>query len=334
MSSSHLYQSVIVGAGAYGTALALNCHQAGHQTTLIARHAAQATRLNQDRCNAAYLPECQFPESLVVTHTFSALKHADLVLIVTPAQVTRELLTNLAPILPASIPVALCAKGIEKDTYLLQAEIARHIIDNPLLVLSGPSFAQELATYQPTALMCASEDRAYAEEVSRRLRHATLRCYASDDPIGVQLGGALKNIIAIASGIVKASGFGLNTLAALLSRGLAEMTRLGVAMGAKAETFMGLAGMGDLILSGLSEQSRNFRFGYALVQNQEKSPILSESAVPGVVEGVATTDATVALAHKYGVRMPITSGVHALLNNEKTIEEVMGFLLNHQSNWE
>ncbi len=320
---------VVVGAGAFGTALALSALKAGQKVTLYARRQEQIDALSLKRFNDRYLPDVPLPEALTLTSDLSVLKTADVVLLVTPAQQTDTVVDSLKPFLKLSTPIVVCAKGIHREEKSLLSGIVRRRVANPVAVLSGPSFADELARGMPTAVMIASQDIEVAESIAKTLRHGTLRCYASSDIIGVQAAGACKNVIAIASGIVDGLGMGCNARAALLSRGLAEMTRLGVALGGEKETFLGLAGVGDLFLTATSEKSRNYSFGLQLGQGQSGDDILSRRH--SVTEGVVTTAAIHDIAKKLNVYAPLTTAVYRVLHGHETIESVILDVLSRQS---
>lgn len=325
-------QIQVVGAGAWGTALAIQAAQAGHAVTLCARSPEVAQRLAAERVNAAYLPGAAFPASLVVTHDAApTLASADLHIIGTPMAGLREALGRL----PASASVFWLCKGFEAGTGRLGHEIAREV--GPQLrvgVLSGPSFAQEVAAGRPTALVAASRDEALAQLAVAALHSERLRIYTSGDPVGVEVGGAVKNVLAIAVGICDGLGQradaplapGLNARAALITRGLAEMMRLGLALGAQPDTFMGLSGLGDLVLTATGDLSRNRRVGLALAQGRSLPEVLAE--LGHVAEGVYSAPTVLARAQALAVDMPITAAVVALLAGRLTpwqaVEQLMG----------
>jgi len=323
----------IYGSGAFGTAMALSCVRAGCNVTLIARDDATAEFIQSSRKNEKYLPGIEIPQPIQVTANLAALTQSDLVVLATPAQSLFTILNTLKPFLKRDVPIIICAKGIDKTHYLLLSDIVKQQVTSPIGLLSGPSFAIEIAQNQPTAVMLAAESLDLAIALSQPLRHETFRCYATNDLIGTQIAGAVKNVIAIASGIVYGKSFGNNTRAALLSRGLAEMCRLGLAMGAKSETFLGLAGMGDLLLTGTSEQSRNFRFGKIWGETNSKQAAVT-TMQGKVVEGVATAEALQSLATQYQVRMPICKSVHDLIYKDIPLEMVIKSLLASQSDVE
>jgi glycerol-3-phosphate dehydrogenase (NAD(P)+) len=316
----------VLGAGAWGTALAISTAPR-HPTRLWARDPAQAELLRSRRCNARYLPDIALPLALTIDTDFdTALDHArdGLVFIATPMAALAEMLGRVAN--RASGVLWLC-KGFEQGCGELGHEIAQGLaVEARVGVLSGPSFAIEVARGQPTALVAASVDATLCAEAVDALHSESLRVYTSDDPIGVEVGGAVKNVLAIATGIADGMELGLNARAALITRGLAEMTRLGVALGARAETFMGLSGLGDLVLTATGDLSRNRSVGRRLAQGLSLPTILAE--LGHVAEGVGTAPRVLARARALGVEMPITQAVVAVLDGRVTpaqaLEQLMG----------
>lgn len=323
----------IYGSGSFGTALALSCLRAGQEVTLVTRQSEVALQLTEQRCNHRYLPEIILPDALNITANLDILKSSELILLATPAQSLFAVLGDLKPYLDPKCPLILCAKGIDRQHQMLLSDLAKQQVSNPIALLSGPSFAIEIAQDQPTAVMLAADSLELAIDLSKSLRHANFRCYATDDVIGVQVAGAVKNVIAIASGIVYGRLFGVNTRAALLSRGLAEMCRLGLAMGAKPETFLGLAGTGDLILTGTSELSRNFRFGKIWGETLSREKTFEQMAGK-TVEGFATAEVLKDIAARYHIRMPICQNVYDLLYTDKPLQDIIESLLSRQSDLE
>src|SRR5258708_11495191 len=294
----------IIGAGAWGTALALAARRAGSDATVWARDQAIAAASNERHENPVYLPGIAFDPAIAATADLTqATAGAEAALLAVPAQFLRDVLTALAPHLPPSLPLLLCAKGIEIVTLMTMTEVAEKLCPgHPLAVLSGPSFAAEVARDLPTAVVIASHDPTLARSFTEALGSARFRPYLSEDPIGVEFGGAVKNFLAIACGIVDGRRLGDNAPAALITRGLAEMTRLGAAKGARAETFAGLSGLGDLVLTCGGAQSRNHALGLALGRGSSL-----EAAIAGrrsVVEGFATSASVTALACLLRVEMP------------------------------
>ena len=323
---------VVIGAGAFGTALALNSVRCGHQTTLIARRPEFASELHQSRFNQRYLKDVPLPDTLTITAALNNIKSADMIILATPAQSLSDTCIGLKSQLAAKTPLVIAAKGIDRQRLQLLSTVVSDIVANPVAILSGPSFAIEIAHSLPTAVMLAATDLNVALELSQLLRHQYFRCYASDDVIGVQVAGAVKNIIAIAAGITHGRNLGENASAALLSRGLAEMTRLGITLGGKQETFLGLAGVGDLILTGSSSQSRNFSLGLALGQGQSLEDILAGRN--GVTEGIATSAAIIELAKRHQVRMPICQSIYELLHCGSNLDLIIEKLLSKQADLE
>lgn len=328
----------IIGAGSWGTALALTAYRAGgNQVTLLTRQPKDTSFLNNAHENTPYLPGIPLPHDLVITHELTALGNADIVLQVTPAQTIREICLLVKKYLPSEAPWVICAKGIalgldDKESQLL-SDVSREILPNPIAILSGPSFADEVGKNLPTAVTIASENEEVAKLVASALRHMRFRCYVSDDPTGVQVAGSVKNILAIACGIVRGKGFGNNATAALITRGLAEMRRLGLALGGKSDTFLGLSAVGDVTLTCSSEQSRNMRLGIALGQKGANvAKILKES--PFIAEGVPTAAAVHKLSKSLSIPMPLCHAVYTILYDQIPIDEVIEMILSRQSELE
>ena len=308
----------VIGAGAWGTALALVAARAHHRVTLWAHRSEFAAALQREHENKTYLPGFALPANLIVTNEMAeAVREAEIVLTVVPSHACRAVYGQMQPHLNANAIIANASKGIEIDSQKRISEVAREVL-GPVryVMLSGPSFAQEVAQDQPCALVAASTDAEAAATVQAALSSARLRIYTNDDVTGVEIGGALKNVIAIAVGAVNGLGLGYNSAAALVTRGLAEMTRLAVTIGGKPETLAGLAGLGDLVLTCFGELSRNRRVGLELGRGRTLHDILSE--MHEVAEGVKTAQAAYALAARLGVTMPITTGVYQMLYAGKT----------------
>jgi glycerol-3-phosphate dehydrogenase (NAD(P)+) len=318
----------IIGAGAWGTALAAVAARAGVDTTLWVRDPALAETLNRRRENPIYLPGITLDPAIAATPDMAvALAGAEAALIVVPAQFLRATLADMAPRLRIGLPLLLCAKGIEIGSLKTMSEVAAEIVpQSPIAVLSGPSFAAEAAAGLPTAVAIASRDAALAGAFVAALGSARFRPYSSADPIGVEIGGAVKNVLAIACGIVEGRGLGDNARAALITRGLAEMVRLGLAKGAEAETFRGLSGLGDLVLTCTATQSRNYALGAALGSGKSLAEALAGRR--SVVEGVATAAAVTRLAAGLQVEMPIIAAVDAVLHRGMEIEAMIAALLS------
>lgn len=315
----------ILGAGAWGTALAISVAQR-HPTLLWARDPAQAGALAAERRNARYLPDVGLPPGLEITSDFdAALVHArdGLIVIATPMAALREMLSRL----PDDARAWWLCKGFEAGTGLLGHEVAREVCPQARVgVLSGPSFAQEVARSQPTALVAASADQALREAAVEAFHGDALRIYPSADPVGVEVGGAVKNVLAIATGVCDGLGLGLNARAALITRGLAEMTRLGLALGARPETFMGLSGLGDLVLTATGDLSRNRQVGLRLSRGQGLPQILQE--LGHVAEGVYSAHTVVDRARQVGVDLPIAAAVVELIESRLTAPEAVRLLMS------
>lgn len=320
----------VLGAGAWGTAIAVHAARV-HPTQLWARDAPQAARLQTERCNSRYLPGIALPPALEVTADFdAAVAHAasGLLLVATPMAALDEMLRRLAR--SSSPGVLWLCKGFEEHSGALGHEIAAHACPGvPVGMLSGPSFALEVARGQPTALVAASSDAALCRRAVDALHADGLRIYTSADPIGVEIGGAVKNVLAIATGIADGMGLGLNARAALITRGLAEMTRLGVALGAQPETFTGLSGLGDLVLTATGELSRNRRVGLQLAAGLPLAQILAE--LGHVAEGVRSAAVVRRRADALGVEMPITAAVVAVVSGMLTPAAALHRLLERDA---
>ena len=304
----------VIGAGAWGTALAIQAHRAGRNVTLWARDQARARDISATRRNP-HLPSAVLPADIIVTNTMPV---ADMLLLVVPVQHLRA----VADRLPPEGMLVVCAKGVELGTLALPLEI----VGRPAAVLTGPNFAHEVAVGLPAAALVAASDLALCEAVAAALGTPGFRLYASPDPIGAQIGGAAKNVIAIASGIVIGAGLGENARAALVSRGLAEMSRLAAALGGKAETVAGLSGLGDLMLTCAGTASRNYSLGLALGKGEAMAAILAGRQA--VTEGVATAPALVARAHAAGVTMPICQAVAGIVGGNCSVPTAIDALLS------
>ena len=317
----------IIGGGAWGTALALVATRAGAGIRLWARDPAIVAGINERRENTVYLPGIALDSAIAATtEPEIALDGAEAALLVVPAQFMRTVLARLKPWL-RGMPLLLCAKGIETESLQTMSELAAEVAaDCPVAVLSGPSFAGEVARDLPAAVTIASRDAALAEAFTTALGTPHFRPYRSRDPIGVEIGGAVKNVMAIACGIVEGRGLGDNARAALITRGLSEMIRLGLAKGAEAETFRGLSGLGDLVLTCTAGQSRNYTLGVALGGGTSLAAALAGRR--SVVEGVATAAAVARLAARLDVEMPITAAVEGVLHRNLPIGAMIEALLS------
>ncbi len=317
----------VAGAGAFGTALALVAHRAGRHVSLFARDAAQAAMIGVERENARYLPSAEIPADIEITADPDCFRRADLILLAAPSQATRALLERLAPMIPDGVPVVACAKGIERATGLFQSAVVSALLPKArAAALSGPGFAEEIAAELPTAVTVAASDLSLAHEIAAALASERFRPYANDDLIGVELGGAVKNVLAIATGIVAGRALGESARAALIARGLTEMMRLGGALGAHAETFMGLSGLGDLVLTATSRHSRNLAFGMALGEGRRPHELLT-AGMP-LVEGAHTAEIAARLAREHDVETPIIAAVAAILDGTIGVDAAIGGLVS------
>ena len=318
----------VIGGGAWGTALAVIACQAGREVTLWVREREARETIARTGQNEVFLPGVALPESLTVVGGLQeALEGAEAALLVVPSQFFRGICDNLNDRLPRDLPLLIAGKGIERESGLLLSQVAEQVLPgHPIAVLSGPTFAGEAAKGLPTAVVIACEDQALAERFAASLGTKTFRPYLSDDLIGVQVGGAVKNVIAIACGIATGIGFGANTRAALITRGLAEIMRLAVELGGRPETLSGLAGLGDLSLTCSSEQSRNFTLGEGLGRGLPRAEIFAGR--PVVAEGEENARSVRALAARLGVEMPICEAVADLLDGELALDEAIQGLLS------
>ena len=317
----------VVGAGAWGTALAQTVCRAGRDTLIWAREPEVVAEIARSRTNAAFLPGVALDPGLQATADLAAVAARDVVLMVAPAQHVRAMGGALAPHLAPGKPAVICAKGLEQATgKLLLQVLAESLPQATPAILSGPSFAADVARGLPTALTLASADDALGARLAETLGSRPFRIYRSTDLVGVQLGGAIKNVLAIAAGIVEGRQLGASAHAALVARGFAEMRRLGEALGARSETLMGLSGLGDLLLTCGSPQSRNMSLGRALGQGQALAAILAGRR--SVAEGVYTAAAVVKVATDRGIDMPIAQAIHAIVEGRQTIDAAIEWLLS------
>ncbi|MBI6144918.1 NAD(P)H-dependent glycerol-3-phosphate dehydrogenase [Serratia marcescens] len=319
----------VIGAGSYGTALAITLARNGHSVVLWGHNPAQIQTLQQDRCNQAFLPDVPFPDTLLLEADLArALAASRDVLVVVPSHVFGDVLRQLKPHLRPDARIVWATKGLEAETGRLLQDVAREALGEtiPLAVLSGPTFAKELAAGLPTAIALAATDAQFVDDLQQLLHCGkSFRVYSNPDFIGVQLGGAVKNVIAIGAGMSDGIGFGANARTALITRGLAEMSRLGSALGADPSTFMGMAGLGDLVLTCTDNQSRNRRFGIML--GQGKGVQEAQDSIGQVVEGYRNTKEVLALAQRHGVEMPITEQIYQVLYCHKDAREAALSLL-------
>ncbi|TAN55483.1 MAG: NAD(P)-dependent glycerol-3-phosphate dehydrogenase [Rhodospirillales bacterium] len=322
----HIGHIGIIGAGAWGTALAVSARRSGMEVTLWTFEPEVAEAIRTTRENPAFLPGIKLDPGIYAVTGPEPILATDAVLAVAPAQFMRQTLAGFAPNWPESLPVVVCAKGIEQSSLALMTEVVSEVLPMaPQAVLSGPTFAIEVARGLPTAVTLACKDARLGESLVQALGTRSFRPYLSDDPVGAEVGGAVKNVLAIACGIVAGKGFGDNARAALTTRGLAEIVRLALAKGGKPETLMGLSGLGDLILTANSTQSRNFSVGVALGQGKTLSEALSGKR--SIAEGVASAASSVALGKKMGIELPIAQAVDAVLNRGADLNATIEALL-------
>lgn len=319
----------VVGAGAWGTALAMLANRAGSVATLWTRNAQVMEAIRQQRENVQYLPDIFIDSAIGVTDDLQQFSQCDILIISIPAQSLRTVAISLSDIVRANVPLVLATKGIERGSLMLMSEVVQSILPhNPIAILSGPNFAREAAQGLPTAATLATLHPAAAEKIAFSLGGKFFRLYTSTDPVGTQIGGALKNVLAIAAGIVEGRGLGENARAALITRGIAEIARLARAKGGAEETLMGLSGIGDILLSCSSAKSRNYALGMRLGQsNQADIAALLHQRSGGLTEGVATAESVGQLARKLGVTMPIAFGVGDILSGSADIDSTVMRLL-------
>lgn len=323
----------VIGGGSWGTALAISISQLGHSVRLWVYEPELVTVINEGRCNPIYLNDFLIPSRVVASNSLEfCLKAAQIVLVVVPSSHCRRLYRAMLPyLMPDSIFVS-ATKGIESKTLQRMSEVMEEVISarfRPrIAVISGPSFAKEVARGDPTAIVVAGSDLNINKTIQSEFSSPSLRLYTNNDIVGTELGGAVKNVIAIAAGVCTGLGFGFNSVAALVTRGLAEMTRLALACGGKRETMAGLAGMGDLVLTCHGELSRNRTLGFQLGKGRQLTKIITGMRM--VAEGVSTTQATLELAQKYQVEMPITEQMNLLLHHDKNPRDAIRELMERR----
>ena len=319
----------IIGGGSWGTAIAVIAARAGHEVRLWSRNAEVIRSINEDRVNSRYLRSVQIPSSVTATSELhAALDHAELVLFVAPSHTARELFTTISPQLNDSTIIVSLSKGIEIETGKRISEIAKEVIGTTsrFVCLSGPSFASEVVNGHPTAIVAASKDAAAARTVQNDLSFENLRIYTNTDVIGTEIGGSVKNVMAIAAGMAVGLGFGSNSVAALITRGLAEITRFARREGAQVETLMGLAGLGDLVLTCTGALSRNRFVGEELGKGRRLEEITAE--LNEVAEGIKTARAVKQLADRANLEMPIVNEVNAVLYDGKSARDAVAELMS------
>lgn len=321
-----LQKIAVLGGGAWGTALALVSARAGRDVVLWARDEKTVSAINETRSNPAYLPGVTFDAPFAATDNLAAsVTGCDAILLVTPAQTTREMATAISRAIKPGIPVVICAKGIERSTGALLADVLSDCLPEATpAVLSGPSFAHDVAKKLPTAVTVAARQGEIADALSAALASESFRPYASTDMTGVQVGGALKNVLAIACGAVVGRGWGASAQAALTARGFREMTRLGTALGARPDTLTGLSGLGDLVLTCSSAQSRNFAFGLELGRGTPVRDLMSGGKL---AEGVFTASVAVDLGKRHNVDLPLSTAVDAVLREKIGLDAALTSLM-------
>ncbi len=320
-------QSVgIIGAGAWGTALAVTSRRAGRDVLIWAYEPETLAGINQNHRNETYLPGVRLDRAIEATARLNEVANCDLLLMATPAQHVRKIAGEIAPYLKPEQPLVLCSKGIEQTTGQLISQVVEEVVPKPqIAVLSGPSFAAEVARGLPAAVTLATGEETLGRALAYALSHPPFRCYWSDDVIGAEIGGAVKNVYAIAAGIVAGKKFGSSAHAALVTRSFAEMVRFGATLGARRETLMGLSGLGDLVLTCGSAQSRNMSLGIELGKGKSLAEVLGKRIA--VTEGVYTASALVEMAAARGIDMPIAQAVHAVISGLATVDEAIEALL-------
>jgi glycerol-3-phosphate dehydrogenase (NAD(P)+) len=322
-------QIAIIGAGTWGTALAVVAARAGHSVRLWSRNTEAVTSINEQHANSRYLSSVSIPDGVIATGDIGvALDQASLILLAAPSHAARELLTVMSPLLSETAIIVGVAKGIEIESGKRISEIAKEVVGSarPFVCLSGPSFAREVVEGHPTAIVAASKDSSAARTVQNDLSFENLRIYTNSDVIGTELGGSVKNVMAIAAGMTVGLGFGSNSVAALITRGLVEITRLARREGAQIETLMGLAGLGDLVLTCTGNLSRNRFVGEELGKGRTLEQITNE--LSEVAEGINTARAVKKLADRAGLEMPITNEVNAVLYDGKSARDAVAELMN------
>ncbi len=317
----------VIGAGSWGTTLAYVLSEKGYDISLWAYEESLAEEMQKTRVNSIYLPDITLPENIKISSRIDeALSRARYILNVVPSQHTRFVFKEACPFIPGNAVIISASKGIERGSLLTVSSVLKEISDNAVAALSGPSFAKEVVKRMPTAVTLATSDKYTGMLLQEIFNTNYFRVYTHDDVLGVEIGGALKNIIAIASGISDGLGLGHNARAALITRGLAEMKRLGTAMGAKKETFSGLSGLGDLILTCTGPLSRNYSTGLKLAEGMKIEEILSQTRM--VAEGVATSESAYELSKKYGIEMPIVEQVYGVLYEKKIPADAVNDLMS------
>lgn len=328
MSDDTTKPLVVIGAGSWGTALAIQFARSGKDTVIWGRNDAQLKDMQENRVNTRYLPDASFPENLTVSLDFAeTISGARDILVAVPSHAFRSMLEKLEFLLPLDARICWATKGFEENTGKLPHQIAREVFgeDIPTAVLSGPTFATEVGNGLPTAMTIASNNEDFARQLAESISDKTFRAYTTSDMVGVEVGGAVKNVLAIGAGISDGLGFGANTRVALITRGIVEMSRLGMALGAEQETFLGLAGVGDLMLTCTDNLSRNRRMGLALAAGKSIEEAADE--IGQVVEGVRAAKAVRQVAKNLDVDMPIVSEIYQVLYENKSPKKAVSALM-------
>lgn len=311
----------VIGLGAWGSALGMTCHRAGASVTMIGL--LPDVEQVKKKGHAPSFPDTPFPSEIRLDHTHESLEKADVIVCAVPAQLLRSCLKQLKNLSPQT-PLVVASKGIEQSTGCLMGEVVKDVLPNPLVILSGPNFASEVIRNKPAATTIGCEDFSLGEIIVKAFAHKNFRPYLSSDVVGVQIGGAVKNVLAIACGIVRAKGLGENAVASLVTRGLHEIKTFGMAKGAKESTFLGLSGVGDVVLTCMGTQSRNFQFGFNLAQ---KEYVDLEDLKTLMVEGFYTSEALQNALKNMNIQMPICTLVYEILYKGKKIEDAIEALL-------
>jgi len=319
----------VIGGGAFGCAMACVLRRAGHEVILWAREPFTVAAINRDRTNPLYLPRARLEPGILATGDIGqAIESRDFLLLAVPAQYLRSVAVDMAALVPRGLPVVNCAKGIERETCALMPEVIAETLPTTIVaVLSGPAFARELVANLPTGVTLACADSGMADRLARAIATTSFCTYSSTDVIGAAVGGALKNVLAIACGVAEGRKLGANARATLITRGLNEMARLGLAKGAQIETFLGLSGIGDLTLTCNNVQSRNMSLGVALGEGRRLADVLGERRE--VTEGAYSAEAVAALAVRLGIAMPIVAAVDAILNRGVDLDATIARLIAH-----